>query len=190
MSEPILDPAADGTATALVCHGPTHAAAKQPKYDRSMADQKPPRLTGDDRATLQILLQYQRDSFVRKLAGIDDERAAASPVGSGTSLLWLANHLADAEATWILGRFDRRPEGELAGPPASTLAEAVERYRRVWRTVDAVIEAASLDDQCPPFDDQPAVNLRWIVAHLLEETARHAGHADILRELIDGEVGR
>lgn len=162
----------------------------EPAYDRLVADQKPPRLAGDDRATLGVLLQYHRDSFVRKLSGIDDEDAARSPVGSGTSLLWLVNHLADAEATWILLRFDRRPADELAGAPGSTLAEAVERYRRIWPRVDAVVDTASLDDECPPFDDQPPVNLRWIVAHLLEETARHAGHADIVRELIDGGVGR
>jgi hypothetical protein len=67
----------------------------------------------------------------------------------------------------------------------------VVRYRRVWEEVDAVIMAtASLDDECRPFDALPAVNLRWILAHLLEETARHAGHADILRELTDGQAGR
>jgi hypothetical protein len=48
----------------------------------------------------------------------------------------------------------------------------------------------SLDQDCPPFDSGPPVNLRWILAHLLEETARHAGHADILRELLDGSTGR
>jgi acyl-CoA synthetase (AMP-forming)/AMP-acid ligase II len=57
-------------------------------------------------------------------------------------------------------------------------------------TVDDIVAAASLDDLCPPFDDDPQVNLRWILTHLLEETARHAGHADILRELIDGDTGR
>lgn len=70
-----------------------------------MADQKPPRLSGDERATLTSLLQYQRASFVRKCSGVSDDRAAETPVGSGTSLLWLANHMADAEARWVLVRF-------------------------------------------------------------------------------------
>lgn len=156
-----------------------------------MTDHQPPRLDAGDRATLRALLQYQRDSLVRKVAGVDDGSAASSPVVSGTSLLWLTNHMADAEATWVLRRFARITDFDGAGPPAGNIEDAVVRYRRVWRDVDAVLDTtASLDTECSPFDDQPAVNLRWILAHLLEETARHAGHADILRELIDGQSGR
>ena len=70
-----------------------------------MADEKPPRVAGDERAILTSLLAYQRSSLVKKLDGVDDTQAAASPVGSGTSLLWLINHMADAEATWVLRRF-------------------------------------------------------------------------------------
>jgi Protein of unknown function (DUF664) len=128
---------------------------------------------------------------VRKMAGVGPDQAPNSPVGSGTSLLWLANHMADAEVTWVLHRFARRNDDGSAGPPAARLDEAVARYRRVWPPVDAVItNASSLDEPCPPFDDRPVVNLRWIATHLLEETARHAGHADILRELSDGATGR
>jgi hypothetical protein len=155
-----------------------------------VADQKPPRLALDERTTLQALLQYQRESFVRKVSGVDVEEADRSRVASGTTLLWLANHVADAEVTWILRRFAQRPDGGV-GRPALSIEDAVERYRHVWRQVDPVIEeSASLDEACPAFDDDPPVNLRWIVAHLVEETARHAGHADILRELIDQTTGR
>jgi len=154
-----------------------------------MTDVKPPRLAGDDRATLMALLQYQRDSFARKVEGVDEGSAAAAAVASGTSLLWLTNHMADAETTWILERFAARPA--TATEHAATMAEAVTRYRAVWSEVDAVIAAtSSLDEPCPDFDGGPTVDLRWIIAHLLEETARHAGHADILRELIDGTTGR
>jgi hypothetical protein len=112
-------------------------------------------------------------------------------VTSGTSLLWLTNHVADAEAGWVLRRFAGRSDDGSAGPWSASLSEAAARYRRVWGRVDAVIEdSASLDCECVAFDDQPGVNLRWIVAHLLEEVARHAGHADIIRELIDGQTGR
>ena len=152
-----------------------------------MADQKPPRRTGNERTTLLALLQYQRDSFVRKVSGVTGDAAAESPVPSGTSLLWLANHMADAESTWVLERFSGRPR---PGRHAGTIEEAVARYRSVNRDVDAVIDATSLDQLCPAFDDGPGVDLRWIVAHLVQETARHAGHADILRELIDGTTGR
>jgi uncharacterized damage-inducible protein DinB len=159
------------------------------QYDRSVMDQKPPRLSADDKTTLLVLLQYQRDSVVRKVSGVDGEQAQASPVGSGTSLLWLVNHVADAETTWILRRFAGRDVEDAAHSP--DLDGAVARYQQVQRDVDAVIrDAASLDQECAQFDDQPTVNLRWVLAHLLEETARHAGHADILRELLDGATGR
>ncbi|MBO0730732.1 MAG: DUF664 domain-containing protein, partial [Acidimicrobiaceae bacterium] len=95
------------------------------------------------------------------------------------------------EARWVLHRFARQTDDDDAGAAAPNVAEAVARYRRVWGDVDAAINSApSLDVECPPFDDQPPVNLRWILAHLLQETARHAGHADILREIIDGQTGR
>jgi hypothetical protein len=152
-----------------------------------MPDRKPVRLAGDERTTLLALLQYQRGSFVRKVQGVDEAAAASSPVASGTSLLWLANHIGDAEATWVLRRFAQRTDDP---PPAPDVAGAIDRYRAITAAVDEVVAAASLDDLCPPFDDQPPVDLRWIVAHLLEETARHAGHADILRELIDETTGR
>jgi hypothetical protein len=97
-----------------------------------VADQKPPRVVADEAGTLHALLQYQRESLVRKVADLDDASARRSPVDSGTTLLWLI----------------RRP------------------------------------------DVDPSPSLRWVLMHLLEETARHAGHADILRELIDGGTGR
>lgn len=156
-----------------------------------MPDLKPPRLAGDDRAVLLALLQYQRDSFVRKVSGVDRVAAARSPVASGNSLLWLANHMADAESTWVLQRFANRPRDPSEAEHAATMEDAVARYRRVWNDVDAVVAATpSLDARCPDFDGGPEVDLRWILAHLLEETARHAGHADILRELLDGTSGR
>ena len=160
----------------------------------AVTDQKPPRLQGDDRATLVALLQYQRDSVVRTVAGLDDEAARRPMVPTGTSLLWLVKHLAAAEVTWILRRFARL---DVAVPDATvqagdTLVAAVDAYRAVWRQSDAVLGAAeSLDEPCRGLDagEEPA-NLRWVLAHVLEETARHAGHADILRELIDGRTGR
>jgi len=160
-----------------------------------MADQKPPRLAGGERETLQALLHYQRDSLVRKVTGLDDQATRQSPVGSGTTLLWLVEHMAAAESTWILQRFGGL-EADLAGDapaPDHTLRDAVAAYRRTWLQVDAVVASAtSLDEGCrhPGSGSDPPVNLRWVLTHLLEETARHAGHADILRELIDGHTGR
>jgi uncharacterized damage-inducible protein DinB len=156
-------------------------------------DQKPPRLASGESATLRALLQYQRESLVRKVAGIDDTVASRSPVGSGTNLMWLIKHMARGEITWVLSRF----AGQAIEIPDDTpqrgekLSDAVHFYRSTWAEVDAVAFAsADLDDLCRRPAIDPAVNLRWVLMHLLEETARHAGHADVLRELIDGEVGR
>jgi hypothetical protein len=148
---------------------------------------------GDERRTVQALLQFQRESFVRKLEGVDEQQARWSPVASGTSLLWLAKHLAGAETTWVLQRFAGRTD---VGRDDEVRAEdtvdaAVDHYRATWAAVDEVVAGASLDDRCDMGGEgRPSVDLRWILAHLLEETARHAGHADIIREQLDGSTGR
>jgi hypothetical protein len=150
-----------------------------------MVDRKPPRLAGGERETLLALLRFQRESLVRKVNGLDEESAGRRLVGSRTTLRWLVDHLAWAELLWIEHRF----AGGAEPVPAETpdLAGAVELYRDAWARVDAVVASAELDATARL---APDVNLRWILAHLLEETARHAGHADILRELIDGQTGR
>jgi hypothetical protein len=156
-------------------------------------DQKPPRLEGSERETLRALLQYQRDSLVRKVAGVDEEAARRSPVGSGTTLVWLVKHMSVAETRWIVRRFAGQPvdlPSDAVGPD-DTLATAIDGYRHTWEGVDAVVAAApSLEEPCRELGGEAPVNLRWVLMHLLEETARHAGHADILRELADGQVGR
>ena len=157
-----------------------------------MADQKPPRLEGDERQTLQALLQYQRESIARKVTGVSEADARRPLVDSGTTLLWLTKHLAQAESLWILRRFAGLPveiPSDAVGS-GDTVDAALHTYRATWTRVDDVVAGASLDDLCRDLGDEAPVNLRWVLAHLLEETARHAGHADILRELIDGHTGR
>jgi uncharacterized damage-inducible protein DinB len=161
-------------------------------------DQKPPRLESDERATLRALLQYQRESLVKKVTGVDEEAARRSLVDSGTTLLWLMRHMAEAETLWILRRFageDVALPDDSTSPSGTesaedTVAAAIDAYRQTWRRVDAVVATASLDESCRNVGQETPVNLRWVLMHLLEETARHAGHADILRELIDGDTGR
>jgi hypothetical protein len=157
-----------------------------------VADRKPPRLAAGERETLHALLQYHRESLVRKVTGIDDAAARRRFVDSDTTLLWLIKHAAGAEARWVLWSFagDVDSMGDDAVGPDDTLAAAIDEYRTTWVRVDAVVSAADLDDQCRAVSGDDVVNLRWVVTHLLEETARHAGHADILRELIDGQTGR
>ncbi len=148
---------------------------------------------GDERESLLALLQYQRDSLVRKVTGVDDDAARSSPVRSGTTLLWLMKHMARAESRWVLRRFAAMDVAlpEETVQPDDTLAAAIDTYRAASVQVDAVLDASpSLDEVCRGVDDEEPANLRWVLMHLLEETARHAGHADILRELIDGSTGR
>jgi uncharacterized damage-inducible protein DinB len=157
-----------------------------------MVDKKPPRSFGDERDVLLTLLQYQRESLARKVVGVDDEAARRSPVTSGTTLLWLVRHLAHAERVWIVRRFAGGQDPPSAPEAATdTVDSALAAYRQTWANVDAVVAATASLDQVGVVDDGSGCpTLRWILAHLLEETARHAGHADILRELIDGATGR
>lgn len=162
-------------------------------YDEPVADIRPPRLVGTERETLLALLQFQRESVIRKVSGVDETAARQSVVASGTTLLWLVKHLAQAEIQWMVRRFGGNevdlPDAEVR--LEDTAVSVIEAYRLASNRADAVaLAAASLDEPCRSDDVSPQVNLRWVLAHLLEETARHAGHADILRELIDGSTGR
>jgi hypothetical protein len=158
-----------------------------------VTDQKPPRLAGGELETVLALLQYQRDSLVRKASGLDSADLRMSPVGSGTTLLWLMKHMARAEVTWMQSRFAGRtieiPDDSVRS--GDTLHRSVALYRSSWRESETIArESSGLHELCRNAESQPPVNLRWVLMHLLEETARHAGHADILREMIDGQTGR
>lgn len=158
-----------------------------------MADLRPPGSLTDERATLMGLLQFQRDSVVRKVAGLSQEDAARPGTPSGTSLLWLVQHLRRAERIWVLDRFagqevDVWDDAVRLDEP---LAESIARYQATWADVAAIVDAEpDLEGTCQRIGGDTQRNLRWVIGHLLEETARHAGHADILRELLDGQTGR
>ena len=155
-----------------------------------MADERPPRTAGDERTILTELWRYHRESLLRKVEGLTDEEATRRLVPSDTTLLWLVNHLGDATHLWFVVRF--AGSDDPLPPAADTVATAVDRCRAQCATADAIIAEHDLDDLCavPVHGDTTPVNLRWVLTHMLEETARHAGHADILRELLDGRTGR
>jgi uncharacterized protein DUF664 len=159
-----------------------------------MVDHKSPRSATDALGTLTALLDYQRASLVRKVDGLTTAQAAWSPVPSGTSLLWLIGHMADAEQTWIVRRFAGLPV-DLPGGATTGVTDDLDRsvaaYRATWKVVDTIVaDVSDPGELCRGDDTEPPCNLLWVMAHLLEETARHAGHADILRELVDGQTGR
>jgi hypothetical protein len=158
-----------------------------------VVDLKPPRVVDDERTTLLEFLRYLRESVVRKVDGVSEADARRRFVDSDTTLLWLLKHLRRAESIWMEQRFAgldvTLPPAEVG--PDDTVAAAVEAYRQGWAISDAIAEQApDLDVMTANTGSESPVSLRWVLAHLVEETARHAGHADILRELIDGSTGR
>ena len=97
----------------------------------------------DERETLHALLQYQRDSLVRKATGVDEQAARRVLVGSGTTLLWLMKHMARAESLWVALRF----AGQKVDPPDDGVRDddrlviAVEVYRDIWTRTDSLVAA-------------------------------------------------
>lgn len=153
-----------------------------------MPDRRTPFQNAGERELLVDFLDYLRESVVIKTSGLSDEDVRKPMVPSGTSLLWLVNHLADVEGYW----FDTVFAGGDGGvPPGDTAESAISAYRAAWARSNEVVAAChDLDTlSARPHRDQHT-SLRWILVHMVEETARHAGHADIIREQLDGAVGR
>ena len=129
---------------------------------------------------------------VRSWSTIREDEARLEFVDSDTTLLWIVKYLTKAELLWIGTRFAGR---EMSLPDESIsdqdpIASVVSAYRAAWLEVDAISTAAPLDQLCHDVGAGAVVDLRWVLMHLLEGTARHAGHAGILRELVDGTAGR
>lgn len=150
-------------------------------------------------------LDYQRETVLAKTEGLDREQMARSHPPSTLTLGGLLYHLALVEEDWMevrfLGRSEREPWAGVdweADPnwEFRTSAEMDpehlrQRYREACeRSRQAVSGASGLDQlSVQPLSSGRRFSLRWVLLHLLEETARHAGHADFLRESIDGSVG-
>jgi Protein of unknown function (DUF664) len=129
---------------------------------------------------------------VRKLEGVNEVDARRRAVESGTSLLSLVRHLTEAEVTWFQLRFARigSPEPEDALDESLPLGDQIGWYEKATARNNAIVmSAGTLEERCAD-DAYGDLTLRWVLVHMVEETARHAGHADIIREQIDGAVGR
>jgi len=155
-----------------------------------MADIDTPRTGGSETKILPSTLRYLRESLIRKAEGLDEESARWSPVASGTSIAWLIDHMAFVEDIWFVNRF--LGQGEIGAFVLSdSLPAAINNYEAVGRRVDAIIEdTTDLDTLSRGDVGGEPVSIRWILTHLIGELARHAGHADIIRELIDESTGR
>ena len=159
----------------------------------------------DEKLTLRYALQRGRDSVVWKIEGLTPYQARRPLVPTGTNLAGLVKHLAANEYGY-LGLVFGRP---LADPPAwmredadpfddlfataeESVGQLVALYRTAWVHADETIEALDLDAVGRvPWWPEPyqEVTLHHVLVHLVAETARHAGHADILREQLDGNIG-
>lgn len=145
----------------------------------------------DERELLLQWLNFLRESVIGKLDGLTDEQGRWRPDGKLISLLGIVNHLTHVEWRWIdgsmLGREVSRTEEEFSPGPELSVQAAVAAYRdRAAATDSAVRAMPSLSQPSIAGEDR---DLRWVLIHLINETARHAGHADATRELLDGTTG-
>ena len=152
---------------------------------------------GDERSVLLGYLTYHRTVLARKIEGVsdDDARRPASPP-SRLTLLGLIRHMTDVERWWfrrvllaepIPGVFDDDEEWNV--PADATVIDALSAYWNEITVVDRHLTTASMDDRTKTEPDRDDSTLRRMIVHMIEEYARHCGHADLLREAIDGTTG-
>ena len=158
--------------------------------------------TGNERDSLLASLHNQRALVQWKLDGLTIDQAGSMVTKSLTNLIGVVKHLALVERGWFVNMFsdeefdhpydfDADPDAEFHVQPSDTIESVLVDYNDAIATADAIIAAADLDDIAKrnrKMNDE-TITMRWIIIHMIEETARHAGHADIVRELIDGTTG-
>lgn len=159
----------------------------------------------DPKADLSRYLQVARDALLWKLDGLSEYDSRRPLTSTGTNLLGLVKHVASVEAGYLGDCFgfpfgeplpwfeeDAEPNADLWATAEESRDQIRGLYRRVWAHSDNTIDALPLDarGRVPWWPaDRADVTLHQILVHMIAETQRHAGHADIVRELIDGSVG-
>lgn len=155
---------------------------------------------------LVAFLDYYRDSLILKSDGLTDEQARTCAVPpSDLNITGLIRHMAEVERHWFQRWFiendakpifysDDDPDGDIHAGPGDTLAGAIAAWEEEVRQAREISATARLDDLAKRVATEPQragfqPNLRWILIHMIEEYARHCGHADLLRQCIDGVVG-
>lgn len=162
-------------------------------------------MVGDPKSELQRYLQRGREAVVWKLEGLGEYDLRRPLTPTGTNLLGLVKHLASVEAGYFGATFgrpfpeplpwfedDAEPNADMWATADESSDDIVGFYQRVWAHADETIDLKPLDavgrvPWWPP--DRAEVTLHLILVHMIAETDRHAGHADIVRELIDGSAG-
>ncbi len=162
----------------------------------------PPVHAADERTMLEGMLEWYREGVVRKVAGLSQAHATTSPLRSGTTVAGLVKHLALVEDTWFWVRaagrpepepwasapFDADPDWEFSSARDEPLGDAVALYEAACARSREVAASRSLDDTATDERGRTS-SLRFVLLHLIEETARHLGHLDVLCELADGRTG-
>lgn len=153
------------------------------------------RPVGDERDGLLTFLAQQRDALRAAVLGLTDAQARLTPTASTLSLGGLVKHCARTERRWVVAGIAGQPLPGLWPPedwpadfrlePSETLAGVLGYYAET-ADLTAQIVAAAADPGAPSAGDE-RVSVRWVLLHLIKETARHAGHADIIRESLDGQ---
>jgi uncharacterized damage-inducible protein DinB len=164
----------------------------------------PPIREADERTTLVGMLDWYRDGVVSKVRGVSQEVAARAPMRSSTSIAGLVKHLALVEDSWFTVRlagheepavwaeadFDVDPDWEFHSAVDEPIDDLLALYAEACARSRAITDAHDLDHLTT--GDDPLVRpftLRYLLVHMIEETARHLGHLDVLRELLDGTTG-
>lgn len=160
-------------------------------------------VTGE-KAILHHYLQRGREAVLWKLDGLSEYDIRRPMTPTGTNLLGLVKHLASAELEYFGACFGR-PSGEVLpwaaedaevnadmwAAPGESREQITGMYRRAWAHADATIDALALDarGRVPWWGERGEVTLQQILVHVIADTQRHAGHADIVREMLDGAAG-
>ena len=149
--------------------------------------------------TLTSYLDWYRTVMMRKIEDLDPDALRRSPVGSGTSLGGLVKHLAYVERHWFGGSYggleldypwsEEDPDADFRLDPEDTVESLIDFYQAECSRSRQIVASRPDLDHVVSASRGRMVSLRWILVHMIEETARHAGHADILREMVDGAVG-
>jgi len=176
---------------------------ERPQADDQLADQRTePPVAGDEKATLTGFLDYHRATLLLKCAGLTPRQLIIrSCPPSSLSLLGLVRHLSQVETGWLRARFVGEDESDFYGPgdadfevthaDEQSVAAAFSHYTEVVSRSRAIVAGAQLHTMTARAHPRTGehFSLRWILVHLVEEYARHNGHADLLREAIDGATG-
>ena len=170
-----------------------------PNYRGGMAEtqrEPVPRVDSGELDTALAFLSFARHCVLKKADGLSEEQLRRILVDSGTSILGLIQHLAEAERYWFChhlagAAWDPERENGMTVPADRSAPDVLQDYREAIENSDrAIRDAGDPEARFVVAVDRNRHTLRWVMAHMTSETARHAGHADILREQLDGTTGR